>query len=188
MYHFDSKAQVEEYVRSLGLPAVFFMAGFYMSNIPGAMFRQSPPDNAWTLAIPTPSTAKIPLFDAHRDTGKYVKGIVLADREAVLGKQIYSATAYTSGDEIVEAFKKTYPEAGATAKYFHTPDDMFRGIMKGMGRPDFIVEEMLENMHLLDSPGYYGGESLDFGHSLLKDKLTTWEEHMTLAPAFKDLK
>lgn len=175
-------------MRSLGIPAVFFMAGFYMSNIPGGMFRPSPPDNAWTFALPVPGTAKIPLFDAHRDTGKYVKGIVLADREKVLGKTVPSATAYVTADEIVEAFKKVFPEAGKTARFFQVTDDQFREVWKGMGSPDYVAQEMLENMHLLDSPGYYGGESLDFGHSLLKDKLTTWEEHIKLSPVFKDLK
>ena len=37
MAHFDSKAEVEELTRSLGVPATFFYAGAYMSNIPGAM-------------------------------------------------------------------------------------------------------------------------------------------------------
>ena len=34
-YHFDSKAVVEEYVRELGIPASFFMPGFYMPVIAG---------------------------------------------------------------------------------------------------------------------------------------------------------
>ena len=37
MAHFDSKAEVEEYTRSLGIPATFFFAGAYMANIPGAL-------------------------------------------------------------------------------------------------------------------------------------------------------
>ena len=37
MVHLDSKAEVEEYTRSLGIPATFFYAGAYMSNIPSAL-------------------------------------------------------------------------------------------------------------------------------------------------------
>ena len=37
MAHFDSKAEVEEFTRSLGVPATFFYAGAYMSEIPGAL-------------------------------------------------------------------------------------------------------------------------------------------------------
>lgn len=31
--HFDGKAEVEEYINAIGVPATFFLAGFYMSNL-----------------------------------------------------------------------------------------------------------------------------------------------------------
>ena len=37
MAHFDAKAEVEEHVLSLGIPATFFYAGVYMSNFPGQL-------------------------------------------------------------------------------------------------------------------------------------------------------
>lgn len=43
MAHFDSKAEVEEYTRSLGIPATFLFAGAYMSNIPAALQKVIPP-------------------------------------------------------------------------------------------------------------------------------------------------
>lgn len=42
MKHFDSKAEVEEYIRELGVPATFFYAGCYMSNFPGALQKVTP--------------------------------------------------------------------------------------------------------------------------------------------------
>ena len=42
MKHFDSKAEVEEYVRGLGIPATFFYAGCYMSNFPAALQKVIP--------------------------------------------------------------------------------------------------------------------------------------------------
>lgn len=42
MKHFDSKAEVEEYVRELGIPATFFFAGTYMSNFPAALQKVLP--------------------------------------------------------------------------------------------------------------------------------------------------
>ena len=36
--------------------------------------------------------------------------------------------------------------------------------------------------------GYYGGETLEETHSIVKDKLTTWKDFIKSAPAFKDLK
>ncbi|KAI0007778.1 putative NmrA-like family domain-containing protein 1 [Xylariaceae sp. FL0662B] len=186
VYHFDSKAIVEDYVRSLGIPATFFMPGFYMSNIPGKMFKPSPPDNAWTFGLPVAGTAPIPVYDT-RDTGKYVKAIVL-NWEALLGKRLLGATAYVSAQEIVDVFKKVYPEAGKTARFFQLPEDAFRGYMKSQGSPDFIVDEMYENMRLLEDFGYYGGEPLDETHRLVEDHLTTWEEYARSAEGFAGLK
>ncbi|TDZ32055.1 NmrA-like family domain-containing protein 1 [Colletotrichum spinosum] len=187
VYHFDSKAAVEEYIRTLSLPATFFLHGFYMSNFPGGMLRQTPPDNAWALSLPIPSSSPIPLFDAPADTGKFVKGIVL-NREKVLGKRVLAATAYTTAGEAVEVFKKVYPEAGSNARYNELPHEVFLGIMKGQGMPDFVALEMLQNMRLLNEFGYYDGAELDESHALVEDKLTTWEEHVKNAKAFAELK
>ncbi|KAB5578572.1 NmrA-like family-domain-containing protein [Coniochaeta sp. 2T2.1] len=187
VYHFDSKAEVESYAREVGIPATFFMPGFYMSNLPGGMFRQSPDhDNAWVLALPVPEDAVAPLFDT-ADTGKYVKAAVL-HRDETLGKRVLGATSYMTLREIVESFKKTFPEAGKTAAYAELPHDLYVKILTGTGMPEFAAVELLENMRLLKEYGYYGGESLDWTHGLVEDKLTTWEEYMKKAPAFKDLK
>lgn len=43
MAHFDSKAEVEEHTRSIGIPATFLFAGAYMSNIPAALQKVIPP-------------------------------------------------------------------------------------------------------------------------------------------------
>lgn len=184
VYHFDSKAQVEEYARSVGLPSTFFMPGFYMSNIPGQMFRLD--NDKWTFALPVPGTAPIPVFNT-ADTGKFVKAAVL-HRDATLGKRLLGATAYVTADEVVESFKKAFPEAGKTASYYQLPEDTYRDILKGAGMPDFAAQELLENMLLLDQFGYYGGESLDWTHSLVEDKLTTWDEFVKKTPVWKDLK
>ena len=51
-----------------------------------------------------------------------------------------------------------------------------QALTKGKGMPEHIAQELLENMLLLDQPGYYGRESLDDTHKLADDRLTTWEE------------
>lgn len=185
--HFDSKAKIEEYIRSTGMPATFFLPGFYMSNIPGGNFRQLPPDNAWTLAMPIPANSPVPLLATAEDTGKFVKAILL-NREKVLGKRILGATAYLTLEEIVKEFKEQYPEAGKTAKNVELPHDVWKGFLAKAGMPDVAQEELLQNMRLLSEFGYYGGESLDESHSILVDKLTTWKEFMGKAPAFANLK
>ena len=185
VYHFDGKAEVEEYARAAGIPATFYLAGFYMSNLPGNMIRQNPPDNNWTFGLPVPETAPIPLVDIS-DTGKFIKGIV-SHREETLGKRILGASAYLTCREILDEFKKAFPEAGKTAGYFNIPHDTFLQILKGQGMPEFAAVEMLENMRLLQEYGYFGGEKLDASHAILEDKLTTWEEFLKKTPVFQEL-
>ncbi|KAK7743601.1 hypothetical protein SLS53_004136 [Cytospora paraplurivora] len=185
VYHFDSKAIVEDYIRELGIPATFFLPGFYMSNIPGNMMRQLPPDNAWTLALPVPETAPFPLI-AEEDFGKWVKAIVLKrDEPGVLGRRVYAASAYVTAREIVETFKRAFPEAGRTARFLSVPHDQYLKTLTGFGLPQFAADELLENMRLMDEGGYFGGEELT--HDILEDKLTTWEEFIRKSPVFKGL-
>jgi uncharacterized protein YbjT (DUF2867 family) len=183
VYHFDSKAQVEEYARSVDIPATFFLPGFYMSNIPGGSMRQNPANgNAWTFSLPVPATTRIPLFDP-ADTGKFIKAAVL-NRDKVLGKRILGATAYVTAADVVEGFKRVFPEAGKTASYQQLSEEEYKAALMGKGMPEFIAQELLENMLLLDQFGYYGGESLDETHAIVEDKLTTWEEHVRKSTKF----
>ncbi|KAI0422574.1 NmrA-like family-domain-containing protein [Xylaria grammica] len=184
VYHFDSKAHVEEYVRTLGIPATFFMPGFYMPNIPGGMLSKN--GENWVFSLPVAPSSPIPLYDP-ADTGKYVKAIV-NNKEALLGKRFLAATEYITAQGVVDTFKSVFPEAGKTALYFETPKEGFYAFMKGTGMPDFAVTEMYENMVLMQDFGYYGGASLDESHGFVADQLTTWAAFIKKAPAFAGLK
>ncbi|GAP84338.1 hypothetical protein SAMD00023353_0701530 [Rosellinia necatrix] len=183
VYHFDSKAHVEEYVRSLGIPATFFMPGFYMPNIPGGMLSKQ--GENWVFGLPIASASPIPLYDP-ADTGKYVKAIV-ENKEALLGKRFLGASEYLTAQGVVDTFKTVFPEAGKTAAYFETPKDSFYAFMKGTGMPDFAVDEMYENMVLMQDFGYFGGASLDESLGLMEDSPITWAEYVKKAPAFAGL-
>lgn len=93
-------------------------------------------------------------------------------------------TAYMTGREIVDGFKRVFPESGKTARYYQLSEDQFRGAMKAQNSPVYVVDEMHQNMRLLDEFGYYGGESLDWTHQLMEDRLTTWEEFAKADPGF----
>ncbi|KAL3422173.1 NmrA-like family protein [Phlyctema vagabunda] len=187
VFHFDSKAHVEEYIRTLDLPTTFYLPGFYMANIPGQIIRQLPPNNTWALTMPSPASAPVPLLAAAEDTGKFVKGILL-NREKTLGKRILGATSYQTLQEVLDDFKAVFPEAGKDAPYIDVPHDAYKAALASAGMPEFVQEELLQNMRLLGEFGYYGGASLDESHSILVDKLTTWKEFAKTAPAFAGLK
>ncbi len=192
VYHFDSKAKVEEYVRSIGLPAIFFMPGLYMSNIPGNMLRPGAAGTSdpWKLSFPGDGEASlVPIFDV-TDTGKFIKGIVL-HRRRLLGHRIPCATAYASPRQLLDEFRSAYPKAGRGAELVRVPDDAYLAALKGHGMPEFAAEELLQNMQLLGAEpgGYYGGTDLAEAHSILDegDRPTTWVDFMRKTPLFKDL-
>lgn len=188
VYHFDSKAAVEDYVRELDIPATFFLAGFYMTNITNeGMLKPAPEDGAWTFGAPMAATALMPTFDP-RDTGKYVKAIV-RHRDALLGKRFLGADAYVSAEEMLATFRRLFPEAaGKTARFVQVPEDEFRAGMKTRGSPDYVVDEIYETVRLLEEFGYYGGEPLGESLKYVEDPLTTWEEFAKGAEAFARLK
>jgi uncharacterized protein YbjT (DUF2867 family) len=163
--HFDSKAKIEDYIRESGMPASYFLPGFYMSNFPGGMFRQVPPNNDWTIGLPIPASSPVPLLDTARDTGKFVKAILL-NREKTLGKRILGATDYYTLSEMIDQFKEVFPEAGKTAKTAELPHQVFKDILGQTGMPAEGQEELLQNMRLLNEFGYYGGASIDESHSV----------------------
>ncbi|BDD59550.1 hypothetical protein MAP00_004748 [Monascus purpureus] len=185
VYHFDGKAEVEEYIRSLGIPATFFLAGFFMSNLPGGGLREN--NGKWSLALPMPDNAPIPLLAAEYDTGKFVKAVFLK-KEATLGKQIYGAHAYVTPAKILQDFKEAYLSAGKDATYTELPHEVFKGIVASTGAPEIVQEELLQNMRLIPEFGYYGGASLEPSIAIVDEPLTTWKEYMKLAPAFASLK
>ena len=177
VHHFDSKAEVEDYAREVGIPATFFLPGFYMSNVPGEMLRPTLPDNAWALTSPIPPSAPMPIFDT-ADTGKFVKAAVL-NRDKLLGKRLLGATEYVTAGELVEAFKRVFPEAGKTARFNQIPEQVYKDILINHAKmPEFAAQELLENFLLFDKYGYFFGESLDETHALLEDKLTTFDEYL----------
>lgn len=161
--HFDSKADVEEYIRAIGVPATFFLPGFYMSNIPGASLNNM--QGAYNFALPIPSNSPIPLLDTEADTGKFVKGILM-HRDQVLGARIYGATDYYTPEQIIADFQAVKPEDGKGGGARQIPEELFKKILGGKGMPEPIQQEMLENMLLMPQFGYFGGASLDDSHSV----------------------
>ncbi|MCJ1258052.1 hypothetical protein MMC24_005881 [Lignoscripta atroalba] len=185
--HFDSKADVEEYIVSIGVPASFFLPAFFMSNFLGQFLRQDPETKEYALPLPIPTTAPIPMLDQKADAGKFIKAILL-NREKTLGKRILGAADYYTVEQIVEEFKALKPEASKGAKAVEVRVDDFRAGMISGGAPEVLADEMTENMLLMDQFGYYGGADLGESHSILSDPLTTWKDFIAKDPAFAKLK
>lgn len=96
---------------------------------------------------------------------------ILLNREKVLGKNILAATDYYTPNQIAQDFEKA---TGKPAKFIQIPEEAFKGALAKNGMPEFVQNELYENMMFMAPYGYYGKESLDFSHSILSDKLTTF--------------
>ncbi|KAK8858378.1 hypothetical protein IAR55_002605 [Kwoniella newhampshirensis] len=185
--HFDSKAAVEEYIRSIDLPTSFYLPGFYMSNIPESALRKDKSTGKFVFALPLRADAQIPAVDVEADTGKFVKAILL-NRDATLGRYIYGSPEYLSPQDIVDGFVKAYPKDGEGTTFQILPDDVFKGALASVGMPEKVQVELCENMHLMNKEfGYYAGEDLKESLSIVTDPLVTWSEYVKTVPAFKDL-
>ncbi|KNB19510.1 hypothetical protein FOXG_16773 [Fusarium oxysporum f. sp. lycopersici 4287] len=185
VYHLDGKARIEEYAREGGVPSSFFLPGMYLQSVVD-FFRQN--EGAWVFAVPMPESAPIPIFDV-RDTGIWVKAIVLK-KDQLLGKRVLGSTRYTTPLEVVDAFKTAFPEAGEKAGFYSLPHDAFlQGVKESMGAPDWVAEEVLENMRLVAEGGYFAFEPLDDSHAaLVGDKPTSLIDFLRGHKSFKDLK
>ncbi|KAI4170950.1 MAG: hypothetical protein LQ343_004608 [Gyalolechia ehrenbergii] len=181
VYHFDSKAHIDSYIRSIGVPSSTFTPGFYMSNLESMMNPSPVPPHAYTLALPMPPSTPIPFFDAAGDTGKFVKAMLLK-RDKVLGKNVLAATDYYAAADVPKIFEQVKQELGKGAQFMTIDKETYKGFLTGAGMPEFAAQELYENMAFIDEFGYFGKESLDWSLSLLDEKPTTLAEFFAKAP------
>ncbi|KAF2156540.1 hypothetical protein K461DRAFT_308844 [Myriangium duriaei CBS 260.36] len=109
-------------------------------------FAKKDDDGTLTLALPVTENAKFPLLDP-------------ADNIA--------ATGYLHPDQIMSEVERVSKKK---ARFVSIPAETFKRYL-----PPENAQELLENMQLLDSPGYYGGEGLEETRKLLDDEPTSWE-------------
>lgn len=169
--HFDGKAEIGDYARSIGLPTAEFQPGFYFSNLK-MMMRKDEEGDAYTLAWPFPADTGIDFFDAANDTGKFVAGI-LANPKAYIGKEVLGTTAKYTPNDVCREFKAV---TGKECKYVEVTDDQWK---QALPLPPPLNQELLENMILIRDYGYYGKhaqQALDFSRTVPRGKLTTLSE------------
>ncbi|KAH7042849.1 NmrA family transcriptional regulator [Macrophomina phaseolina] len=171
--HFDAKADIEEYIRKSGIPATFYLPGFFMSNF--AQMLQKGEDGSYTYAVPIGEASKFPLIDIAADTGKFVTAII-KKRDSLLGARVYGAEDYYTPRRFLDELEEV---TGKKAKFVQVSADTYKSFL-----PPFMAQEMLENHLFIENPGYYNGESLKESHDILEDKLTSWKDFVRSSGAF----
>ncbi|OJJ89300.1 NmrA/HSCARG family protein [Aspergillus glaucus CBS 516.65] len=163
--HFDSKANVEKYIRASGVGCSFVLPGYYMGNFTQMLTRAE--DGSYQLFYPVGKQAKFPLFDAAQDTGLFVKA-VLKHTDQLKNKQILAAAKYYTPEEIVETFSQV---SGKKAVFIKVSSEEYKASL-----PAAVADEYNENQLFVEEPGYYLGQPLEPSLNLLDSKPTTWAE------------
>ncbi|RFU26980.1 hypothetical protein B7463_g9375, partial [Scytalidium lignicola] len=179
---FNSKAEAEEYIRTLPIKSAFFAPGFFMQNFQGFISPQPLGDGTYAISNFIRPETKLPLIDIVGDTGKFV-GAMLAEPDKYEGKVFSAATALYSLNEIVETISKI---SGKTVKYNQVPESAFRGVLP---MPPVGVDNIMEMFAYYQDPGYYGpssNELVEWTAQQATGKLTTFEEYLVENPLHLD--
>ena len=97
--------------------------------------------NNWAL------DTKVPLYEASKDTGKFVAGI-LAQAEKPSGKQFFAASGWYTPTEMVATIEKV---SGEKVTFSSVPDQVFEGFL-----PPAAAKELAETFIFIREYAYYG--------------------------------
>ncbi|KAF9877500.1 FAD binding domain-containing protein [Colletotrichum karsti] len=170
--HFDDKAEVEQYIRSKGIPSTFVLPGYFMSNFTALQMIRKGDDGVYTLSYPVSDQARFPLIDTESDVGKFVVAAI-RNKSTVIGKQVLAAAEYYTPTRIVSGFQEV---TGKAARFVPIDAETYKSFLPGP-----LADEMLENHLFIEEPGYYAGKDLKESLDLLAGvglKATSWKEFL----------
>jgi uncharacterized protein YbjT (DUF2867 family) len=169
---FDSKYEVEEYIRSLPIKSSFFAPSSFMRNYAGMMAPHPVGDGTFAISNVIRPDTKLPHIDIEGDTGKYI-GAILAEPDKFEKKVLSAATDFWSLEDAAQILTHL---TGKTVKYKQIPVDVYKGFL-----PPHGAECIPEMMLYCEDIGYYGSETKEkvaWTASVARGKLTTLEEYL----------
>ncbi|KAF2123413.1 NAD(P)-binding protein [Dothidotthia symphoricarpi CBS 119687] len=176
MGHFDGKAEVEQYIRTLPLKSAFFAPGSFMSNFSATMAPHPAGDGTYALFNFVSPETKLPLIHTARDTGKWI-GAILADFPKYEGKVFSAATALYTFNEIVDSMNRS---SGKSVAYRQLPEETWRGFL-----PPTMKDHVAEMLQYIQDYGYYGDnteEKVKWSAEQARGKLVTLDEYFQANP------
>ncbi|KAH8698771.1 hypothetical protein BGW36DRAFT_376713 [Talaromyces proteolyticus] len=171
--HFDQKAQLEEYVRTLPIKSAFYAPGFFMQNFINILVPQPVGDGSFVLVNVTTPQTQFPLIDIVEDTGKFI-GSILMEPARFEGKTVRAAERLVSLEEIAETMSHVL---GKTVRYNQIPKSTMQQYL-----PPSIADEIIWMYIYYQDFGYFGPQTKDVvkeAAQVVRGKLTTFEEFLT---------
>jgi uncharacterized protein YbjT (DUF2867 family) len=172
--HFDVKAEIETYIRSLPIKSSFYAPGSFMQNFYTSLAPRPSwsGDGTYVLASLCNADTLLPMIDI-TDTGKFV-GAILAEPDKYEGKFFAAAEGLYSYTQMAEALSKA---TGKEVKFQKVDDETFKTFL-----PEGLREQLCEMMVHCRDYGYYGEnmkEDVKWASEQAKGHLTTLEEFLT---------
>jgi uncharacterized protein YbjT (DUF2867 family) len=172
--HFDVKAEIETYIRTLPIKSSFYAPGSFMQNLYTSMAPRPSWSGDGTYILPSLCNADtlLPLIDI-TDTGKFV-GAILAEPDKYEGKFFAAAEGLYSYSQMAEILSKV---TGKEVKFQKVDDEMFKSFL-----PEGFREQLYEMMVHCRDYGYYGENmkaDVQWASEQAKGHLTTLEEFLT---------
>lgn len=177
VYHFDSKAKIEEHIRK-NVPELAKILGTFVMGVfaenwlaPGFLSPQKQADGSWVFNDPQlpgpPEFNSIPWVVASRDTGKFVKALVI---EQEPGTRIYGVGDFKTRAEIAEIWGNIHGDPTTTRPV--SKDDF------AVAWPELIRDEMIDNFSFVKEFEYVGNDPDVKRPWDLGIKTTTVEEYI----------
>jgi len=137
--HFDSKAQVTDYIKSINLPATNVYSAFYFENLQSLFPPQKDADGTIVVDIPIISDAKIFAF-AVEDIGGFVAE-AFRNPGKWIGKDMQATAEFISVKEMVDRINEVSTTKARYVEYT-TVEEM--RTTKSNGQP--VYEDLFLNM------------------------------------------
>ena len=154
VYHFDSKAKIEEYIRN-NVPEIAkilstVLMGIFMENWKEASFAPQKADGSWVFneLDLLGNFGAMPFVAASRDTGTFVQALVV-DQEAET--RLYGVSEFKTYGEVAKVWEKVQ---GAPAVARAMPKDAFAEAW-----PEMIREEVVECFEFAREFEYAGNDA-----------------------------
>ncbi|KAF7302861.1 NmrA domain-containing protein [Mycena kentingensis (nom. inval.)] len=172
VYHFDGKAQVTAYGKSLSAPFACIPAGFYMQNYlahEGPMrFIHPAGEGKYTITTNMRPEALLPMIDIVGDYGYFVRRAIEA-KVFPTGETVNTASEMISSADIAKTISEV---TGKDVTFVQITHKAFAQVISKAGLPDVIAEELAQGYEYFNAPGYYGGEPVASTKGLAKPVAT----------------
>ncbi|KAG8859527.1 hypothetical protein FRB96_004411 [Tulasnella sp. 330] len=181
VFHFDGKAMVTEYAKTVGIPAVAdVQAGMYMENYLGtgafALIKKQE-DGSYTISNPADPESTVPLISTVCDYGLFVRKLIEAPNHEPF-TSVYTHSEVLSQKEIARQLAEG---TGKDVTYHQVSEEDFKKSWAAMGLPEIVAQELYEGYASHSEFGYYGNNDIAPSLKGLARTPRTWVEFIKVA-------